>query len=384
MKKKYGFLRVIVVLLSVVILSAVWADTGGAQSTKGANASVEDGAVADAFIAAVDISIVYALHPLMQYFDQNTGYFIKPPKQVVSHQEFLNIIKTRSSDFKQNAEGNSSEIKRLKTEIETLVKEIEKLENYKITETGVINEKYDALIKSVEPAQQNALSTQRAGELDKVEKKFNGDIGDKNKKLSALLDSQEKLQRSMLKSYYLSPEETAKKFEEINAEIGEAIKTAAKKNGVKAVINLNLLMSAKPEKFMAEKNIEDKTKINSTLEYLIANGPNYSKILGALRTFEAGMSKEIISTRDKQYSESEYIKMLQKMQKDQEIESAKNSFFTKEYISGLKPIRKFASNPIVYGGVDITEAVIVPLMVKHGVPAEKARALYEAVTNGIN
>lgn len=384
MKKIYGFLRVIVVILSAAVLTAGWAGTGVAQSAKGANASAEDGPASGAFIAAVDISVVYALHPLMQYFDQNTGYFIKPPKQAVSHQEFLNIIKTRSGDFKQSAEGNSSEIKRLKAEIETLVKEIEKLENYKITEAGSINEKYDALLKSAEPAQQAALNTQRAGELDKVEKKFSGDIGDKNKKLSALLDSQEKLQRSMLKSYYLSPEETAKKFEEINAEIGEAIKAAAKKNGVKAVINLNLLMPAKSEKSAAEKNIEDKTKINSTLEYLIANGPDYSKILGALRTFEAGMSKEIISTRDKQYSESEYIKMLQKMQKDQEIESAKNSFFTKEYISGLKPVRKFASNPIVYGGVDITEAVIVPLMVKHGVPAEKARALYEAVTGGVN
>ncbi len=382
MKKNYGFLRVIIVLLSVVILTAGWAGTGSAQSAKAANAPAEDGG--GAFIAAVDISIVYALHPLMQYFDQNTGYFIKPPKQAVSHQEFLNIIKTRSGDFKQSAEGNSSEIKRLKTEIETLVKEIEKLENYKITEAGVVNEKYDALLKSAEPAQQTALSTQRAGELDKVEKKFAGDIGDKNKKLSALLDSQEKLQRSMLKSYYLSPEETAKKFEEINAEIGEAIKAAAKKNDVKAVINLNLLMPAKSEKFMDEKNIEDKTKINSTLEYLISNGPDYSKILGALRTFESGMSKEIISTRDKQYSESEYIKMLQKMQKDQEIESAKNSFFTREYISGLKPVRKFASNPIVYGGVDITEAVIVPLMIKHGVPAEKAKALYRAVSGGVN
>lgn len=384
MKKNHGFFHAGVFLLFIVALFTGVPVPCGAQPSHGAAAEAGVSANAGAFIAAVDISVVYALHPLMQYFDQSTGYFIKPPKHTVSHQEFLNIIKTRSNDFKQSAEGNSSEIKRLKTEIETLAKEIEKLENYKVTEAGSVNEKYDALLKSAEPAQQAGLNTQRAGELDKIEKKFAGDIGEKNKKLSALLDSQEKLQRSLLKSYYLSPEETAKKFEEINAEIGEAIKAAAKKNGAKAVINLNLLMPAKPEKSAAEKNIEDKTKISSNLEYLIANGPDYSKILGALRTFEAGMSKELINTRDKQYSESEYIKMLQKMQKDQELESAKNSFFTKEYISGLKPVRKFTSNPIVYGGVDITEAVIVPLMIKHGLPAEKAKALYEAVTGAGN
>ncbi len=378
MKKKHGVLTVKILsffmILSLLCLNGLCFAQGKAKTTGDSEEKAEP-----VFLATVDISLIYALHPVMQYFDQSTRLFIKPPKNTVNSQELLNIIKTRANEFKQSAERNSAEIKRLKSEIDVLNKEIEKIESYRIAELDAVNDKYDALAKDPQASAEAGNESQRASELERIGKKYNGDINEKNKKLSGLLDSYEAICRSMLKTYYLTAEETEKKFIEINSEVNEAIESAAKKYGAKAIINLGLFIPLKAENDFAAKTIQEKTKINAELEYLISNGPDYSKILGALRTFEAGFSKDLVNTRNMQYSETEYIKMLRKMQKDQDIEAVKNSFFTREYIKTLPQVRKLTANPIVYGGVDITRAAAVAVMVKNGMAEEKAAALYETV-----
>lgn len=364
-----AFLSVSISLIALFIILL------SAPQRLGAAESGDDGG---SYLATVDIALIFALHPDMQYYDQNVGLFIKPPRQAAGYQDFLTVIKNRSKDFTQGAEANAPEIKRLKFEIETLKKEIEKLDSLKASEIEAVNQKFAAAGEG----EKNNDTGAKNEEMKAIDNKFKTELDNKNKKLSELLDSFEKIQRSLLKIYYLTPEETAKKFEEINAEIRQAILKEAKENGVKSIINLNLLMPKSEKAAQPQyKSIEDRAAFNSTLEGIAASGPDYTKILGALRTFEGAVTKDLVSTRNPEFSESEYLNMLRKMQKDQELEMASNSFFTKEYIMRLAPVKKITASPIVYGGTDLTRGALIKTLTSKGISKEKAGALCDAVLN---
>lgn len=375
--KSYCRFRPAVAFLSVLSLTVMIA-LFSQSAPLGAAPEDGDGPAGGAYLATVDLAVLFALHPQMQYYDQKAGLFIKPPKLASNYQEFLNVIKNRSKDFARDSEANAPEIKRLKFEIETLKAEIEKLETLKAGETAAITQKYDAMSED----EKNKNASARAEELNAVEKKFKADLDAKKQKHSDLLDAFEKIQRSLLKVYYLSPEETAKKFDEINGEIRRAVLKEAKKNGARSIINLNL-MAPRPEKASAPaaRTSDEKAAFGSMLESLAASGPDYTKILGALKTFEGGVTKDLVSTRNPEFSETEYVSMLKKMQRDQEMEMASSSFFTKDYIMRLAPVKKIASSPIIYGGTDLTRGAAIEILTANGVSKEKAAALCDAVLN---
>ena len=336
----------------------------------------------DAYIATIDIAAVYALHPMMQYFDEKVGLFIKPPKQETTYDDFLKIAQSRNNDYKKSFEGQASEIKRLKGEIDILKNEIKKLEYQKSVEASPINDTFETEItKAATDADKKKLIIQRNNLLGGVETKYNIEIDKKNKTLSGFLDSYEKIQRSLLKVYYLTPEETAKKFEEITSEIKDTIKFAAKKKGCKAVVNTTYFSGKTEKKKPVEKSVEEKTRANADLEELLKNGPDYSKALGILRTLESGMAPDVVKTRNPEFNETEYMKMLQKMNKDREKEDILKNYHSKDYMNRLDQLIETTSMPVFYGGTDLTWLTVISLMVKNGIAKEKAEIISEVILN---
>ena len=332
----------------------------------------------ESFIATIDIAAVYALHPQMQYYDQKVDLFIKPPKPGTTYNDFLSLTQNRRNDFKKSFEGNATETKRIKGEIDTLKQEIHKLNVGKAIEAAPINQKFEEQIsKLTSEAEIKKMLSLRTDEIQKIEKKFNIEIEKKNQKLADFLDSYEKIQRSLLKVFYLTPEETSKKFDEITNEIKETVNIAAKKHGVKAIINVNSMPAATENKKTAEINITQKTKTNAELEELLLEGPDYSKVLGILKTFEHANAKSPFSDR----TDSEYRKFLQQMYKDQEKENFSKGYLTRDYIMQLKQLRDIKGNPIIYGSTDITWFTVIAVMVKNGIPKEKAETISEIILN---
>jgi len=374
MKKFYFNLAIILVLSLSFILSA---GVCGAQTKESDEGD-------DAIIGTIDIAAVYALHPMMQYYDQKLELFIKAPKQGTTYEEFMKITQTRRDEFKKLFEGQASEIKRLKEEMDVLKKEVKKLDIQKVVEAAPINENFDSQIqKAADEDSKKKLLAQRTGELVKVDKKFNTEIDAKNKKLNDLLDSYQKIQRSLLKIYYLTPEETAKKFEEITSEIKDTIKLAAKKKGLKAVVNLNAVSGRDDKKKQPEITIAEKEKVSSDLADILANGPDYTKAMSALRTFESGLSKDLLKTKNPEFNETEYVKMLQQMSKDREKEAVSAAYLSKDYIMNLNQLVSATTAPLVYGNTDLTWLTVIAIMVKNGIPKEKAETISEVILNSL-
>ncbi len=373
--KKFYFNLALVLILSLSFIAS--AGVCNAQTKE----SDESG---DAIIGTIDIAAVYALHPMMQFYDQKLGLFIKAPKQGTAYDDFLKITQTRRDEFKKLFEGQASEIKRLKEEVDVLKKEVKKLDVQKVIEAAPINEDFDARIqKAVDEDAKKKLLAQRTAELVKVDKKFNTEIEAKNKKINDLLDSYQKIQRSLLKIYYLTPEETAKKFEEITTEIKDTIKLAANKKGLKAVVNLNTVSGRDDKKKQPETTIAEKEKVSSDLSDILANGPDYTKAMSALRTFESGLSKDLLKTKNPEFNETEYVKMLQQMSKDREKEAVSAAYLSKDYIMNLDQLVSATTAPIVYGNTDLTWLTVIAIMVKNGIPKEKAETISEVILNSL-
>ncbi len=377
MKKR----RLLIFLAAFVMVSVFSAGYSGVNLfgiSERATASASEEEAEEIFLGTVDVAAIYAFHPMMQYYDPKVDLFIKLPAKNTTYDDFLTVTQNRRNEFQKAADANSSEIKRLKGEMDVLNQEIQRLGADKAAEAMPVNEKFDKQIQSAgsEDAKRNLLAL-RTEELNKIEAKFDGVLQNKNKKMSDLLDSYEKIQRSLLKIYYLTPEETAEKFEEINNEIKEEVKIAAKKNGVKAVINFSLAVSEFQNERPGDKSLEEKKKINSELEELLSGGPDYSKAMNLLNTFDA---KSLKNSDDETMKAPEHVKFLKQLSADNEKKNASKLFFSKKYLMRLKPIASVTSTPFIYGGTDLTWFTLISIMVRNGVPKEKAEAASEVIS----
>jgi len=375
---KKNFLCLFLTILSTMLILGTFSlcNAQGKMQTK--QQESDQAGSEESIVAIIDIAAVYALHPMMQYYDPDVDLFIKQPKPGTTFDEFLGIIKNRRNEFQKSFEGNTTEIKRIKNEIDILQQEIKKLGISKAIEASPINQKFTEQIqKTFSEDERKKLLVQRTNEIQKIEKKFDVEIENKNKQLANLLDSYEKIQRSLLKVFYLTPEETSKKFDEINAEIKDTIKLAAKKYGAKVILNANLISTQEESKKIPEKSIAEKKKANSELENMLVEGPNYSKILGVLKTFTYANIKSPLPDRN----DSEYQKYLQQMHKDQEKENFSKGYFNRDYIMQLKQVRSLTAVPMIYGGTDVTWFTVISLMVKNGIPKEKAEIISEIILN---
>lgn len=302
-------------------------------------------------VATIDIATVYALHPAMVYYDAELNLFMRPPETPATPEIFSDIMNKRREEFKKNTAAKAGELKKIKDEIEALKEEVKSIGHKRILAAQPVTEKFNTQIQNAtNEGELKKLLARRTETLKFILTSGEIEIKSKKAKISALLDSYEKMQLSLLQTYYLSADETAKKFEEISKDIKEAVMIAAKKNKVKAVVNYSLAAHKGMEEKNVEKSVSEKAANNRQLDELLENGPDYSGVLKAAKLYdspkEAGAGLKI-----------------------------------KNHINKIEQIKEFTASPFIGGrGKDITWFTVITVMVKNGIPKEKAESISEVIS----
>lgn len=374
--KRYCSSIALVVMVSLIsAVLAVHSSAGSGPKDGRPDPSVVDND--NDIVATIDLMTIYAFHPAMQYYDQNMDLFIRQPAPGTKYEDFMAVTQSRRKEFQDAFERSAPEIKSAKGEIDVLKKEIERLDVQKRTEASDVSGKFDARIAgAAKEDEKKALLAQRTQELSDVGKKFDADIALKNKNLAEKTKAYEKTLSDLLKIYYLTPEETAKKFDEINDEIVEVVKYAAKKNGIKAVMNYSRLTPEEAAAAPAANVREEKSPSGPQLEDVLANGPDYSKAFNQLKTFDENLFK---NDDDESMRNPEHVKFLKELSAANEKENASKLYFSKRFLASLKPIGRLTAVPFIYGGADLTWYTLICIMVKNGIPKEKAEAASEVI-----
>ncbi|HOT76203.1 MAG TPA: hypothetical protein PK467_10470 [Candidatus Wallbacteria bacterium] len=322
-------------------------------------------------IATVDLAAVFAMHPLMRYHDEKTGLFIKPFKKDATIEELHKAVQERNSAFLKMKEANSAEIERIKSEIAQAESEMKTLSGRKSVETASLSDRYEQEIKNAadEDARKALIAKRTSGFLE-IEEKFHKQIQAQTAKRDELKASLDKIYRSMTSAYYLSPEETTAMFKNISAEIKDAVNFVAAKKGVLSVINISR-MKNEPA-FEAKKHPAGAVRDSREFETALEAGPDYTKIEIFLKAPEK--KSESSSEAEKKYEDSKAS-----MQKTAEINEYKSAYENRFKIIPMKELEHIMNANIVYGGCDITEAVIVYVFYKNGIPREKAETVCDAL-----
>ncbi|HOT77620.1 MAG TPA: hypothetical protein PK467_17675 [Candidatus Wallbacteria bacterium] len=346
MKEKFrGIAKLIIYAFLIVSPSNFQALCMAADKNEPVQAAPADGPV----IATIDLAAVYALHPMMNYYDPALNLFIKPAPKGSSHADFVALISERRKQYNKEAAAKAHELQKIKDDIETVWKEIKKSGTKKLADYDILEKKYAPLLQSTTgEAELKKYRLQYAAASKEFYDKYDAEFKGKQKKLSSLLDAQEKIQFSLLRNYYLAPEETDKIFEQIDADIKEAVKIAAKKNNVKAVLNFNML-NADIKNKPAQATAAEKKLTSDELEALLKAGPDYSKPLETLKGYESFNDKS-------------------------------SGFNPQLFSSDFSPSGGLAVRPLVTRGKDLTWFTIITLMVKNGIPKEKAEAVSDVIS----
>jgi hypothetical protein len=333
-----------------IIIACSWFSCATAAAQQKNTAAAGD-IINEMPVATIDIATVYALHPAMVYYDSELNLFIRPPETPATPEIFSDIMNKRRDEFQKNTNAKAGELKKIKDEIEALKEEVKSIGHKKILDAQPVNEKFDAQIQNAtNEGELKKLLVQRTEALKLIEASGEIEIKSKKAKISTLLDSYEQQQMSLLQTYYLSADETAKKFEEISKDIKEAVMIAAKKNNVKAVVNYNLAADKGAGDQNTEKSVSEKTENNRQLEELLEKGPDYSGVLKSAKLYdspkEAGAGLKI-----------------------------------KNHINKIEQIKEFTASPFIGGkGKDLTWFTVITVMVKNGIPKEKAESISEVIS----
>ena len=311
-------------------------------------------------LATADIALLYAAHPEMAYYDPAAGLFIKPLKPSGKNEVLPAQIAARRAQFKSAYENSSRDINELVSGIKSLNEEIKTINKRMAHELKPASEKYDALIEAAaDELVKSELLFKKNRELKAIEAKYNIEIDAANAKLSDAIASYDKLNLSLLKIYYLTPDETAKKFEAINGEIVSAVKAAAEKNGVRAVINYNLFSTEFKKNSTVEVGVSDKLSRSLEFESIMDNDPDYSKISNAINIFNEDSLK---NSDDESITNPAHIEILHGLYKLNYSQFASDLLSSKDLVRKIPKIKDFISQPLIFGGFDITGQAVKELL----------------------
>ncbi|HBC76376.1 MAG: hypothetical protein A2008_02910 [Candidatus Wallbacteria bacterium GWC2_49_35] len=348
------------VFLSFSILSGTPAVSYAQRTPVAAPAAVSESSL----FATADIALLYATHPEMTYYDPTAGLFIKPLKPAGKNEDLPAQIAARRAQFKSAYENSSRELNELVSGIKSLNEEIKTINKRMAHELKPAAEKYDALIDAAaDELVKSELLFKKNRELKAIEAKYNIEIGAANAKLSDTIASYDKLYLSLLKIYYLTPEETAKKFETINGEIISAVKAAAEKNGVRAVINYNLFSTEVKKISAAEIGVNEKFARVLEFENIMDNDPDYSKISNAINIFNEDSLKK---SDDESITNPAHLEILHGLYKQNYSQFASDLLSSKNLVRKIPKVKEFISQPVIFGGFDITGQAVKELFKING------------------
>ena len=344
-KKIFAALTFVIVCISIL---------SGATTAAAAESSL---------FATADIALLYTAHPEMAYYDPAAGLFIKPFKPAGKNEDLSTMIAARRAQFKSAYENSSRELNDLVSDIKSLNEEIKTINKRMAHELKPAAEKYDALIGSeADELVKSELLFKKNKELKAIEAKYNIELGAANAKLSDAIASYDKLNLSLLKIYYLSPEETAKKFDVINREIMDAIKSAAEKNGVRAVVNLNLFSTDAQKTSTAEVSVSEKLARILEFEDIMNTDPDYSKISNAINIF----NEDSLKNEDESITNPAHLEILRGLYKQNYSQFASDLLSSKDLVRKVPKVKEFISQPVIFGGFDITGQAVKELLKING------------------
>lgn len=334
-----------------------------------------------AFIGYADIESIYSFHPMMKYFDENHNLFIRPVN-AKDKNEFLKIVNDKTKEFTSAKEANSSEIKRLKSEIDNLSAIIQKNIQRKNTETALLNDSYNRDILNVKDENERKQLTQKLyKDTAAIEEKLNKENITNETKLNELKKEYSKIQFKLLNIFYFPPEETEKVFIRINNEIKEALNYSANKRGVKAVINSSNVKKSKEPAAVGLNNLNLITAgFNyEKLEDIISKIPDYSK---ALTMFDISAENATTKGAGPEISDpglkGQYQEKMAEITKDSYIRNHESNYLKKAAVADAA--RKYMINDtILIGGADLTATSIIYLLSRYNVPRAVAENINELI-----
>lgn len=352
---RLAFISVFILCIFILCPSDALICSAGEQP-----ASPASPAKAEPFIGTVDVAAIYALHPLMQYYNHELGLFLKPFKsEDLSYEKLLSLIEARNKEYAAARDAASSEMKRLKAEYDETVRQISKAESVCVFESSALNEKLlqeTAAAKS--DSEKNEISRKCRLKTLEIQKKMEADTAPLKSKLADITAASDKVYNSLLDVQYLGREKSDKMLSDINAEIREAIAYAAQKTGVRAVMNAGYSDLRKPEymEVSAPPPAAVQTPKPRDVDGIVHD---YNPILNLLRNFEY------------------------KPDSVHNPKNIRNIFMNSTFIPILEArgkmtrIKGVINEPFLYGSTDLTPMVIIYLMAKNGISREKAELLLE-------
>lgn len=371
-------MKKILFIITFVFISLFITNNSYSQTEK--NKSKEDVFL----IGYADIESIYLFHPMMKYYDENYNLFIKP-LNAKDKNEFLKLINDKTKEFTAAKEANSSEIKRLKSEIENLTAAAQKILKRKNTETALLNENYNRDILNIKNENERKQLTQKLyKDMETLEEKFNKETAANETKLNELKKEYSKIQLKLLNIFYYQPEENEKIFVKINNEIKEAINYAAGKNGVKAVINSSRGRQNQENNMAASTQPVQQEKDNSTFNYekledIISKLPDYSKALTMFDISADGVNGKNTTPQTADQNQNEqYKEKMAEITKESYARSHESNFAKKANIAAAA--RKYMiTDAVITGGVDLTATSVIYLLSRYNIPRPVAEIIHEVI-----
>ncbi len=372
MHRTSGLNKIIKTFLFFYFLSFLPLLSGVAGAIKNDNGDTQS-------LIGVKIDLIYAMHPLMQYYDPQLHLFIKPVDAQTS-EEFSKQLNKRKILFEESKKIALPQVDKLKNKITSLSSELKKLENEKSEEIYKLSESVNRAISSKNKTAGEKFSMDK---IHETRKKYDEKISEIRRQIDDAVTLTYKTQLDSLKTHYLSPEESAALMDKIDSEIISAVTAVAaiKKASIAANITAAELSGVLTEN-SAAKAVQTSEKT--------AGEKNAAALIKTQATAYKPAAVRILSDSAPDYSKAMFFFGSDAYFEDEE----KNKSHLKEVINSInlmsaapqltsvieKPDFVKELSPGYFKGEDLTAAVIIYILKNYGFDKRQAEDFFKAVS----
>ncbi|HNY10818.1 MAG TPA: hypothetical protein PKK26_04415 [Candidatus Wallbacteria bacterium] len=312
-------------------------------------------------IGFVDLSILMAFHPLMQYYSIDYDIFIKPLKKGLNKQELLNEVAERQQKNKNFNETSGGELKNLQQELGSIEAEITKLRVGVSREQDVINREYTEEYTGLQSEAEKKTRTQKyRNALSDIDSRYYSAKKKYDDRKAQINDRVSEISHSNHKIDYLDKKAGLEILNEIAVEINTALKDVAAENQIDVVLNSSAIHPFTPPKDIKPENYmrEDPYSPNAAIAEVYSG-----KLFENTDGLEAGKNTDGISENCK------------------EVYTKRGAFVESIMRKG---IAMYSNRMFAHGGEDLTIKVLEKILRSYSVPQAKMDIMTKAITKSRN
>jgi len=211
---------------------------------------------ADGFnIGFVDLSILLAFHPLMQFYSIDDGVFIKPFKKGLAKKELLKEAAGRAEKRKTALETGGRELKKLQAELDSIEAEIKSSRAGMSREQDDLNRKYTAGYTAVQSETERAVLTREYHKaLSDVDAGYRDAQKKSDEKKKSVRERISEISGGARGADYLDGKASRELLNKISAEIEDALKETADEAGVGVILNSAAVSPFTPPEELKNEN----------------------------------------------------------------------------------------------------------------------------------